>query len=361
MYSLIDPYIINVLSKYTHPGIDLSNFTEINTIRHNMTIVMLIDGLRRHVAVPFPCARNIFSDVRLNYPDFYKSGEYGECDTVAARNNIRANIILLLKHPEMDFTIQQNLEVLREVIKRTGIAYWEIGNDDIIEILTLHNLNPDVIMGESSIGILLIHQSRLYFDENETCIISAFIERGANVELELDPTNLQNQPYFRTAHLCTRIRDVVISRTTNFYKLGEMIKSQDLSERGLRVIDGIAKHGKMPSLKYLSAEDYEKIQAFEGWIRNIRKLNLTIQEMREHFSVPIQNFQILNFCPIIDQKVRNMCLFRQNLECLTQSTVATPAYKYYHVAIIILFLIHNRHLTVLTCDVLRHIATLVFS
>jgi len=127
-----------------------------------------------------------------------------------------------------------------------------------------------------------------------------------------------------------------------------------------KVFEHILLHGKISSLQNLSETDYKNIRVYENWLKTIRTQDTSIENMRLYYDLPIRCIKLSDNNEV-SETVRKMCIYRQNLEYLTKSVVTVPAYKFYDIAIIILFLMNNPRLIVLPKDMLRKIATFVFN
>lgn len=285
-------------------------------------------------------------------------------DIARQSNRLRLEkyIVTLLTHPDIDFTIASNAMILTAVIVDLYGDVVLIKNETLDKLLAYHKLDPNTVTQWDLICRVL---NQIDWTRKRFKIISGRIEMlikyGADVNFNAKYMNVTGQPYYISKG-SRRIFDIIVSHTIHFYHLGDVaryILSGNVAVRS-EIFDNILEDGKIWSFQYLDKDSYKKIQAFEKWISNIKKYNLNIHETRECFSLPIKYFDITTHIGE-NRLIKKICIFRQNLECLTLKPITTPAYKFYHIAIFILFLMRNQYLTVLTCDVLRHIATLVFS
>ena len=288
-----------------------------------------------------------------------------EDEDIASQSNrlcLEKYIITLLTHPDIDFTIASNAMILTAVIVDLYGDVVLIKNETLDKLFAYHKLDPNIVIQWDLICrvLKLIDWARRRF-KIISDRIEMLIKYGADVNFNANSTNVTEQPYYISKD-SRRIFDIIVLHTTHFYHLGHVARyalSGNITVRS-KILDNILKDGKIWSFQYLDKDSYKKIQAFEKWISNIKKYNLNIREARECFSLPIKHFDITMHIGE-NRVIKKICIFRQNLECLTLKPITTPAYKFYHIAIFILFLMRNQHLTALTCDVLRHIATLVFS
>jgi hypothetical protein len=127
-----------------------------------------------------------------------------------------------------------------------------------------------------------------------------------------------------------------------------------------QVFNHILQYGKMSSLQYLYKTEYENIKAYNNWLKTIKTQDLDIETMRTYYEIPIRCIKLVNDDDI-DKIIRQMCIYRHNLEGLTKTIVTVPAYRFYDIAIIILFLMNNPRLIILPRDMLRKIAAFVFN
>jgi len=332
---LIDYDIIDALFKSVQLHINLADFENLNQIIHCETIVGLLFKLHWSLSY-FNGWGGLYHEQLVQ-----RIRELGRSkDEMCA--NIAINIVKLLAHPNFDHSVYQNVTVLAGTIISTFI-----GNDQLDQILTYHNLNPDTILGGDSIGALLRDKTT----DPERILI--FLKHGAAMHFNIGHGD--QLVYMATYN--SEILDVIVTHTKQF--AGFSIYFGPDSNR--KVFDSVLRCGNLFALEQIGNHT-TNIQKYEKWLRTIRKhAAMDIDAMRSCFDMPIQSICLVDSDIHIDRSVRKLILFKHNLECLTQSTITVPAYKYYDVVIIILFLIKNPHLTILTCDVLRYIATLVFS
>jgi len=338
-HNLTNVKIINSLIKKSPHGVPLSEFKNINDVVRNKTIVSMLYGMRNYKYVP---QENSLSEIG---------------------HNLRININKLLSHPDINFSNPINKRVLFSMMMSTSGAdnllnsYLYMNNKTIDKILSLHKLNPDILLNCNSILRLL--DDRLddtYLAEK----INIFIKHGADLELNITQTSYVNQPYITTLNY-KNVSTVILLHTKNFYRLGEVLHKLTKSVRVIEIFDHILQYGKMSSFKYLCQKECENIAAYDEWIKNIRNINLDITNMRKILAEPIKRFELISYNSKVDDIVRKMCIFKQNLECLTKNIITVPAYRFYDVAIIIKFLMNNQYLTILSHDILRYIAFFVFN
>uniref|UniRef100_A0A6C0C6R5 Ankyrin repeat protein n=1 Tax=viral metagenome TaxID=1070528 RepID=A0A6C0C6R5_9ZZZZ len=336
-HQLTNVEIINELIKKSPYGIALSKFNDINSRVHNDTVVSMILQLRHF-------------DNRI-------AEKFGRSIVYSA---LRINICKILLHPDIDFSIDQN---------KSTLAYMMFGGNKKIymdietveTILKCHKLNPDNIIKNNSVAKFM---AKNFYHPQYVEMISMLIKYGANIELNCSFFSCVQQPYIM-GHNNMNALEIILSNTTNFYDLGNMFNigmTRTFTDNHFKIIfDHILMHGKISSLQYLDKKEYENIRKFEEWLQNIQKLSADIDLMRTIFTEPIKAFNLTDKDQYTDSTVRKMCIFRQNLQCLTKSKITVPAYKYYHIAIIILFMINNPRVIVLSRDVLRKIASFVFN
>jgi len=326
-------------------GIPLSKFRDVNTLIGNDTIVSMLYRLCK--------IRNLrpFGDP-----------EYGHVDISDedVRNNLHVNIINLLSHPDIDFSIPANKNTLVSMIIKARMVFYKPGlymfasNNAMDKIFKIHKINPDILVGGNSILKLLKNVS--YCDSVDRRI-NIFIKHGANIELNVI-YDIDRQPYMLYLNNSGML-NTILFHTKNFYCLGDGIKKH--SKKMIPIFEHILQHGKISSLRYLHAKEYENVKIYDDWLRQIRYINFDIETMRKHFSIPIKHFVIINQDIDINDIVQKMCIFKQNLECLMKSSISIPAYRFYDIAIIILFLMKNPSLIVLPQDVLRKIGSFAFN
>lgn len=276
-------------------------------------------------------------------------------DSKTLNDTLLKNIRMLLLHPEIDYSMRSNLEVLG--LAMTSTSCVSLKNHDIDEILGQRRLNPDVIMEKNSIAELLNVYSQTDIER-----VKIFLKHGADVDSRPKPNMWYNMPYYIAAKQHQSVLDTIVTHTKYFHHSG-MIFGDNValgisSETIVTLFHSILRCGKLAALENLN----KNVINFDKWLRNIRGCaGLDVRVLRQCVGIPMSCFSLIVGNQDADDILRKLILFKHNLECMTQSTITVPAYKYYDVAIIILFLMRNRHLTVLTCDVLRHIATFVFS
>lgn len=342
---LIDYCVVKTLFS-CDPEKELQKFNTVNTLVHGETIAgalyemySAICGTSRRYWYCHPnnpeweiCKFNIIPNTQNSEQEIYKS-------------NIISNIHKLLTHDDIDYSIEQNKCVLKKAILPGGP--FSVDDPTCDKILTKYNLNPDTVFGGNSISEL-VHSMRTSAER-----VITFHKHGANPDLH----TALGPPYFFARK--REILDAIVERTAHFDGLGDAVNEHHSNVT--KIFTSILRYGKISAFEYLD-KNKENIKSFESWIKSIRNNgNLDIQTMRIYFNTPIQRFSIIDYNKNVNDIVRKMVLFKCNLECLAQSTITVPAYKYYDVAIIILFFMRNQYLTVLTCDVLRYIAVLVFS
>uniref|UniRef100_A0A6C0C8R4 Uncharacterized protein n=1 Tax=viral metagenome TaxID=1070528 RepID=A0A6C0C8R4_9ZZZZ len=330
-HQLVNVEIINELIKKSPGGIALSKFDSINTCVDYNTIASMLLELKR----------------------FYKTD---------ARNTLRININKILAHSNIDFTMYQNKGTLINMIFHAD-EYLYMDVETLETILKYHKWNPDNIIEKNSVAYFVKKNSHYQRHPQYAEMISTFIKYGANIELHLSGLSCGQQLYFTVEN--DDAFQIIMSHTTNFYDLKGLFGYARERTYGdvhtTKIFEHILIYGKISSLQYLDEKEYKNIRTFEEWLRNIRKFPLSIDLMRIAFIDPIKSFNLIDKDQHVNNAVRHLCVFRQNLECLTKSEITIPAYKYYHVAIIILFLINNPKLIVLSRDILRRIASFVFN
>lgn len=333
---LIDHDVIDALFKSAELQSDLSDFENLNRVINCQTIVGLLHGL--HWALSFSHGWG-----KLYYNTLIQRiHELGRSEDVM-RINLAKNIVNLLMHPDIDFSVYQNNTVLADATVSDFM-----GNDQLDQILTRHNLDPDSILNGDSVKMLLKNQ----ISDPERLLM--FLKYRAKRHHDIEYNN--EQLYFLATY-DLKILDIVVAHTKRFDKL--LICGD--CEATHKVLGSVLRCGNLLALERLNRHTVN-IQKYEQWLRTIRKCTtLDLNSLRSYFEMPIQNITLIDDNEYADKCVRKLILFKHNLECLAQSAITVPAYKYYDVAIVILFLIKNSHLTVLTSDVLRYIAILVFS
>lgn len=311
---------------------ELNKFDNVNTLVHGKTIIGALYEMYRVVS-------GILSVYWCNFQIQGYNVDY--------QDNIRSNIHKLLIHDNIDYSVKQNRLILKKAIFPNHL----FSVDDSIrdKILTKYELNPDVVCDGNAI-LELVRGGRV----STKCVLT-FLKHGANPDLYTD----LGRPYF-FAPQNPKILDPIIERTTCFDLLEQALN--DLRYDAAKLFASILRCGKISALEYLDQNKKYNIGRFESWIKSIQNHpHLDMQTMQIYFNTPIECFSLIDCNKDVNNIVRKMILFKCNLECLTQSTITVPAYKYYDVAIIVLFLMRNQHLTILTCDVLRHITAFVFS
>jgi len=342
---LTDVKIINILINNSPYGIALSKFEDVNALVDNETVVSMLYRLRYFDT----------KTLRTFWLQEYGPNDINLWDIDA---NLNLNINKLLSHPDINFSVTPNKNTLLLMalpihIYGTLGSYLYIENGMLDKILGFHKLNPDVLFGDNSIFKLFNYGlDKAGLAEK----IEIFIKHGADLELNVNSNSYASQPYM----ICfnSSIFDLILCHTKKFYCLQTVFSRQNDNVRIKKLFEHILQYGKLSSLQYLHNEQIPK---YDEWLRNIRKINLDIETMRMCFSTPIENFELIKFNRDVDNIIRKMCIFKQNLECLTKNTITVPAYRFYDIAIIILFLMKYPQLTVLSQDILRLVAFFVFN
>jgi len=330
---------VNILIKNSSEGIMISQFKDVNTIVQDETIVSML--------------------YKLGYIDICRlckilCNEHVLLDIADIGNKLRININRLLAHQDIDFSIITNKWTLISMImndqqhylSENFIPYLHINNETLDKILKFHKINPDILMGDNSIKKLLGGRlDRIGLAEK----IDIFINHGANLELDVDSQKYRNQPYIMALQNL-KIFDTVAFHTKNFYCLGNLFFTPFINV--LPIFEHILQYGKFSSLQYLDKDGRENIKKYDHSLKNIQKLDSV--EL-------IQQTQLIRQSKNVDNIVRKICIFKQNLEHLTKNIITVPAYRFYDIAIILFFLIKYPQLTVLSQDILRLITFFVFN
>lgn len=324
----------------------LSKFLDVNTLVEDQTIIHVLYDKLASINNPDYASNKCPSSVLIR-----KSGR----DKYAVVSNIVSNIRRLLMHPKIDFTIGPNREILEVAMFSQTHLY--VTNNVLDDIFTRHKLNPDVVSDSNSISRLI------YNSCNDIDKLYMFIKHGADIHFDTEPERHNDQPYVAALDNLLML-DVIVENTTHFYCLETTIRRCANTGPGeknvMRLFELILRHGKIGALEHLQSKG--NIGRFSNWLKNVRaNICLDAPLMRTCIMPAVESFNLIDDNKNISDIVRKMVLFKHNLECLTQSTIAVPAHKYYDIAIIVLFLMRNPHITVLTCDVLLYITTLVFS
>uniref|UniRef100_A0A6C0C619 Ankyrin repeat protein n=1 Tax=viral metagenome TaxID=1070528 RepID=A0A6C0C619_9ZZZZ len=328
---LINVEIINELIKKSPYGIALSEFDCVNTCVGNRTIALMLWELQNF-------------DRRIT-ETFRK---------ITVLNTLRININKILAHPNIDFLIQANRATLINIIFYANAnMYMDVETLEII--LKYHKINPDAITENNSVALFVTNS---FHHPQYTGIISTLIKYGANIELNRSGLHCDQQLYGMSQN--REPLQIILHHTAHFYGL-KYIFGNYTHEYIDIIFTHILMCGKISSLQHLNEKDRKSIRIFEDWLRNIRQLPVDIEIMRTVLIEPINEFNLIPQNQNTNSTVRKMCIFRQNLECLTQRKITVPAYKYYHIAIIILFLMNNPKLIDLSRDILRGIASFVFN
>lgn len=340
--TFVHSYVTNELFAAAGLNFRLADVKDINSMIGNKTIIMILYKLSFAIRYGTHWKKLISSE-------FIK--KYDRNKTLG--NTLLKNVRILLFHPDIDYSVGPNSKVLEIAILG---GHLSLKNDEIDELLGRHRLNPDVVMGQNSVARLLGTDFR-----TDTEKIILFLKYGADVDLDVQ-NSLYNMPYYVAASKNLVILDMIVTHTKCFRHAETMFRKDTIRDIDFdtvaRLFDSILRCGKLTAFENLN----KNIINFDRWLRNIRSCTeLDMQTMRQCVDIPMDYFHLICGHKKADNSLRKLILFKHNLECMTQRTIIVPAYKYYDVAIIFLFLMRNRHLTVLTCDVLRYIVALVFS
>jgi len=352
MYSLTDLQLVNAVVESVDYRINLTEFTNINSQIQGSTIISVLLSICRRFD-GYSYSRITLANIRNKLPNWHV-----DSDDIHA--TILENIRSLLSHPDIDFSVKPNAEALFAVMIHHCTDAPYITNDMLSSLLEHHNWNFNVVIKKNAIQEYLRAIKFTKINVSEVLErIKIFTKYGARMEYGVDDTDDHNvQPYVLASHEPI-IFDRVILYTNYFYGLETaLLRKLDIEHDGVKIFENILQYGKISSLQYLGTES-EKISAYEQWLKSFQTFDA--DEMRKCFGVLVNNFEVTIYGHRINNIIRKICLFKCNLECLIQSTITVPAYKFYDVAIIVLFLMRNQHLTILTCDVLRYIAAFVFS
>lgn len=323
---LINPQIIDVIIT-SETQFSLSEFLTINTLLGGKTITQTLDDA-------------LYSQTSLGR-NVHRVIDADTCDIITL------NIHKLLMHPEIDYSIVPNLQVLEHAMCVSNS--YRLNNATIDTLLAHHKLNPDVIASfrgdRGAIFRLLIA------NDVDVELLSIFLKHGAN-------TNFRNISWWNhpcilalhnlstsdpaLVHCKLELLDTIVAHTKLFYFLKNIPFSETIYTN--KIYNSILRQGKLCALEH---SDDPNLKLLDDWLQFIRRqTHMNMRALRKIF-----NGTIKRLCMVKDS-VRKLLLFKHNLECLTQHTITVPAYKYYNIAIILLFLIRNSHLTVLNT---RHI------
>jgi len=358
-YDTLSPYIISKMDERkvisalvtNHAtGIQFDKFLTINTLQNGKTLVGTLNDIHTSIC------HNI-NDNGQNWDDLYTKYSHLNIARDTVLKILVPYIKNLLSDPAIDYTIDSNINVLAAAM--SPLSFFAVADDMLDRILSHHKLNPDVVLDCNSVGKLLgMDNAKMYCNR-----MRIYLKHGANLNLNISVFDDRNQLYMITTQDLT-ILDIIVEHTEHFYCLEKLLgvfrSVTCLSRDAEKVFESILRCGKISSFKYLGRYK-TNVDIFYTWLKEIRTSNHDIESMRTYFGVPIQHFNLVKSNTHVNDSLRNLILFRCNLECLTQCTVTVPAYRHYEIAIIMLFLIKNPHLTVITCDVLRYIVVLVFS
>ena len=320
----------------------------------NMADLVYVDLLKCSVMdeedfSPFKNINSIVNEITI-VEKLYNIVTKKYCYHRATIELIYQNIYELLSHPDINYSIESNMKILTRMITCPVRHVVKLSTFALDEILTRNNFNPDVISGRNSIAANID-----YTDDIEW--IALFLKHGAHVELGMESRDFSKQPYMLALQM-PHVLDIIIKHTNHFYDLGKAYTKINVKDRS-RILTGILRHGKIFAFKQLEKTVREHIENFDEWLYDIRAIEAS--PVRRCFRLPIQQHKISEKDKAMNDIAKKIFLFKHNLECFVRGTITVPAYKYYDVAIIILFLMKNPHLVSLTCDVLRYIVTLVFS
>lgn len=355
MYTLLNRDLVDAL--FECDSIFSINFNDINSLitepaienlcGEAATIVCVLNCMRTNFASAKLHGRNeIINTINCTRPNL-------KADQVTISDVLIANIVMLFSHSDIDFTIESNVSTL---------SLFMIENDDIClgceildKILERHRLNPDFIVGENSVNkcLKLRSESGIYEDDifNRVTIL---IKHGADVNFGADKHNIHRLPYMY-ADFSEKLFQLILSHTNKFYCLEYVFHFLD-DHYSKKIFEHILRYGKISSLKYLGLTDTAKIKAYSRRLKNISGSNAL-----EYYDTLANYFEITTHGIEINRILRKLCVFKRNVECLVRKPINVPAYQFYDIAITFLFLINHQHLTVLTSDILRHIALFVFS
>jgi len=332
---LINPQFIDAIIT-SETQFSLSEFLTINTLLGGKTITQTLDDA-------------LYSQTSLGR-NVHRVIDADTCDIISL------NIHKLLIHPEIDYSIVQNLQVLEHAMCLSNS--YRLNNATIDALLAHHKLNPDVIAsfrGERGAIFRLVIANDVDIE-----LLSIFWKHGADTNF--GNISWSDHPCIIVLHnlsisdpaLARRkleLLDTIVAHTERFYFLKNIPSSQVICTT--KIYNSILRQGKLHALEH-SRDPNTKL--LDDWMQFIRRqTHMNMRALRKIFNGAIKRSYMVN------DSVRKLILFKHNLECLTRHTIAAPAYEYYNVAIIVLFLMRNSHLTVLTRDILRYVTALVFS
>lgn len=350
--------VIRALVTNHRTGVQFDKFLTINTLQKGKTLVETLSDIYLSIC-------HYINYDGQNCDDLHTKYGYFNIVREAVLEILVQYIKNLLCGPAIDYTIGSNIKVLAGAM--SPYSFFAIDIDMIDRILSQHKLNPDIVLGcNSVVKILEVHCAKTWdLHCTKMChdTILIYLKHDANLNLNICITDSQKQPYMIATKNPT-ILDIIVEHTEHFYGLEKLLSSfrsvTCLSHDSEKVFESILRCGKISSFKYLGGYK-TNLDIFYAWLKEIQMSNHDVESMRTYFGVPIQNFNLVKSNVHVNDSLRKLILFRCNLECLTRCTVTVPAHRHYEIAIIMYFLIKNPHLTVLTCDMLRYIVTLVFS